>query len=248
MDTATIVLIVGACVAGFVQGLSGFAFSLVALSFWAWAVPPQLAGPLAVFGSLLGQLLAMNTLRKGFDLKKALPLIVGGAVGVPIGTALLPHVDQSVFKAAIGVLLIAWAPAMLFVAKFPRIDRAGPVADASIGAAGGILGGLAGMTGAIPALWCILRAWDRDTQRAVLQAFNTAMHVMTLIAYLIGGIITRDAAGLFPILALAMIVPVLLGQRLYRAVDDLTFRRIVLGLLFVAGIVLLGSAIRTWTA
>jgi uncharacterized membrane protein YfcA len=248
MDTVTVVMIIGACVAGFVQGLSGFAFSLVALTFWAWAIPPQVAGPLAVFGSLLGQLIAIDKMRKGFELKKAAPLILGGAVGVPLGTALLPHIDQATFKAAVGILLLAWSPAMLFVARFPRVDRVGPWADGAVGLSGGVLGGLAGMTGAIPALWCILRAWQRDTQRAVLQAFNIAMHVMTLTAYFASGLLNAEAVRLFPILAVAVVVPVLLGARLYHAINDLTFRRIVLVLLVVSGVVLLTSAIRTWTA
>ena len=103
------------------------------------------------------------------------------------------------------------------------------------------------MTGAIPALWCILRAWERDTQRAVLQAFNIAMHVMTLTAYLVSGLLNAEAVRLFPILAVAVVIPVLLGARLYHAINDLTFRRIVLVLLVVSGVVLLASAIRTWT-
>ena len=36
MDANAWVLIVGAVAAGFVQGLSGFAFGLVATSIWAW--------------------------------------------------------------------------------------------------------------------------------------------------------------------------------------------------------------------
>lgn len=35
MDWTLIVVLLGAAAAGFVQGVSGFAFSLVALSFWA---------------------------------------------------------------------------------------------------------------------------------------------------------------------------------------------------------------------
>ena len=32
----------GAMAAGFVQGASGFAFSLVAMALWAWTLPPQI--------------------------------------------------------------------------------------------------------------------------------------------------------------------------------------------------------------
>lgn len=50
MDGPIFVIALGAIAAGFVQGLSGFAFSLVAMSFWAWSVEPTLAAVLAVFG------------------------------------------------------------------------------------------------------------------------------------------------------------------------------------------------------
>ena len=41
-----LVVALGAAVAGFVQGLSGFAFGMVAMSFWAWVLEPQLAAVL----------------------------------------------------------------------------------------------------------------------------------------------------------------------------------------------------------
>src|SRR6267143_159100 len=65
-------------------------------------VPPRRAAPMVVFGSLLGQMLAVGSLRRGFKLRRALPFIVGGVLGVPAGAALLPHIDQTVFKAVIG--------------------------------------------------------------------------------------------------------------------------------------------------
>ena len=43
MDPVISVVILGAVIAGFVQGLTGFAFSLVAVSIWAWGVEPALA-------------------------------------------------------------------------------------------------------------------------------------------------------------------------------------------------------------
>ena len=70
MDTTWWVLIVGALLAGFVQGLSGFAFGLVASSIWAWWLPPQLVAVLIVFGSLFGQLLALATARRSLQAAK----------------------------------------------------------------------------------------------------------------------------------------------------------------------------------
>jgi uncharacterized membrane protein YfcA len=57
-------LIVGAMLAGFVQGLSGFAFGMVAMSIWVWGVEPHLAAVMAVFGGLTGQVFSAITARR----------------------------------------------------------------------------------------------------------------------------------------------------------------------------------------
>ena len=65
MDAVYGVVVLGAVLAGFVQGLSGFGFGLVAMSIWAWALQPQLAAILAVFGALTGQIIAAVSVRRG---------------------------------------------------------------------------------------------------------------------------------------------------------------------------------------
>jgi len=57
MDQTLVLIAAGAALAGFAQGVSGFAFALVALSVWAWGVDPRLAVVLSVFGSLVGAVL-----------------------------------------------------------------------------------------------------------------------------------------------------------------------------------------------
>lgn len=47
MDNTVLSIALGAVVAGFVQGLSGFAFAMVAMSIWPWTLDPQLAVVLA---------------------------------------------------------------------------------------------------------------------------------------------------------------------------------------------------------
>src|SRR5436190_14165553 len=99
------------------------------MAFWAWAVAPQLAGPMVVFGSLVGQILTIGTIRRGFELARVLPFVIGGVAGVPVGTLLLPHVDQTVLKAAVGTLLVVWCPAMLFARALPHVSAGGRIAD-----------------------------------------------------------------------------------------------------------------------
>jgi uncharacterized membrane protein YfcA len=236
-------VILGACAAGFTQGLSGFAFGLTAMAFWVWVVPPQLAAPMVVFGSLLGQMLAVGSLRHSFKLRRALPFILGGVLGVPAGAALLPHIDQTVFKAVIGALLAIWCPTMLFLRNLPRIHHGGALADGVVGLIGGIMGGLGGLTGPAPTLWCALRGWDKDAQRAVFQSFNLVMHALTLSVYATSGLVTTEALSMFVVIAPAMVIPALIGARLYARVSDAAFRRLILVLLLISGIVLLASSV-----
>src|SRR5215475_1819053 len=191
MSTVTIFVIIGAVAGGFVQGLSGFAFGLIAMAFWAWSVEPQLAGPMVVFGSLIGQILSVGAIREGFSLQRAAPFIVGGLIGVPLGVVALAYIDATAFKAAVGALLATWSPIMLLSRRLPYVTFGGRFADGVVGVIGGLMGGLGGLTGPAPTLWCVLRGWDRDTQRAVFQSFNTAMQAATLAAYAVGGLITR---------------------------------------------------------
>ena len=233
----------GAAVAGFVQGLSGFAFGLVALSFWAWVIDPQLAAILAVAGSLTGQIVAAVTVKRGFDRARLAPFLLGGLAGVPLGVLLLPHLNADWFKLVLGALLVLWCPAMLLARDLPRIAAGGRLADAAVGLSGGLLGGLGGFTGALPTLWCVLRGYERDTQRAIIQNFNLAMLAVTMTIYLGSGLVTRAALPMLAVVLPAMLIPVLLGTRAYVGLSETGFRRLVLGLLTLSGITLLAAAL-----
>ncbi|MFY0479067.1 sulfite exporter TauE/SafE family protein [Achromobacter marplatensis] len=243
MDSLSVLVVVGAMAAGFVQGLSGFGFGMVAMSFWAWTIDPRLAAAMVVFGSLTGQLLAAFTVRRGFAMSHLLPFIMGGLLGIPLGVMLLPHLEPLIFKAFVGGLLGIWCPVMLLAARLPRITAGGKVADGVAGAMGGIMGGIGGFTGVIPTLWCTLRGFDRDVQRSVIQNFNLSMLTVTMATYVFTGVVTRDMLPLFALIVPAMLVPTLLGARLYVGISDLAFRRIVLGLLTLSGIALLASSV-----
>jgi uncharacterized membrane protein YfcA len=242
MDAPLLQVLIGAAVAGFVQGLSGFAFGLAAMGIWAWSVSPQLAGPMVVFGSLIGQLLSIHSVRADIDLRRVLPFILGGVIGVPLGAAALPHLNPTLFKAGVGLLLAVYCPVMLLTRELPRIRGGGRVADGVAGLAGGIMGGVGGLSGPAPTLWCTLRHWSGGAQRAVIQSFNLAMHALTLTVYIVDGAITAETGRMFAVIAPTLVVPCLIGARLYSRVSEIQFRRLVLALLFLSGLGLLASS------
>jgi uncharacterized membrane protein YfcA len=75
-----------------------------------------------------------------------------------------------------------------------------------------------------------------------MQGFNIAMHVTTMIGYfLAGSIITAETWGYFGLISVALVIPALLGAMLFRRLDTRAFRRLVLVLLFLSGVVLTSS-------
>lgn len=239
MDPLVAVIVLGAAVAGFVQGLSGFAFSMLAMSIWAWTVDPRLATVTAVFGGMIGQIMAVLTIRGGFD-RMVLPALFAGALlGIPIGVAFLPHLDPDLFKTVLGAILATCCPIVLVAGRLPRIKADGRIVNGFVGVVGGAMCGIGGFTGIFPTLWYTLRGFDKQRLRAIIQWFNLATLTTTMAVYVVSGIATTAMLPIFAIVVPAMLVPWWLGSRLYLGISEATFRGVVLGLLGLAGVMML---------
>lgn len=243
MTTELALLVAGAAAGGFVQGISGFAFGLTALSFWAWGIEPGLATVMAVFGGLAGQLFSTATLRRRPPPATLLPLLAGALFGIPLGVLLLADLDAALFKGLLGALLLVCCPALLLAGRLPTIAAGGRLADAAAGAVGGLLCGVGGVPGIASALWCLLRGYDKDLARAVVQHFNLAALAATFVALIAAGRVTREMLPLFPAVALALLLPSALGARLHAGLGQAAFRRIVLVLLTASGAAMLVAAL-----
>jgi uncharacterized membrane protein YfcA len=239
------VLAFGAAVGGLVQGISGFAFAMVAMAIWVWGVDPALAAVMAVFGGLTGQIISVIRVRRGWHLQLLWPFVLGSAIGIPIGTRLLPLLDANRFKLVLGSLLVVCCSAMLATDNLPHFKRGGRLADAFVGLLGGVMAPLSGFSGLAPALWCTLRGYTKDAHRAVLQNFNLVVLAATFASLVASG---RAHAGLFPqmgVVAGSLVLPSLYGSKIYIGMSPVAFKRGVLWLLILAGTVMLMASLKT---
>lgn len=240
--TDTLLIVAGALSGGFVSGLTGFGNGLTALAFWLHVVPPTVAAPLVAICSVIGQVQTLPAIWHAMDMRRVLPFVAGGLAGVPAGAFLLAHVSAQTFKVSIGIFLICYCSVMLATRARYEIAWGGRIADAAIGLGGGVMGGLAGLSGPLPTLWAGLRGWGKDARRAVFQAFNLTILGFAFISQLAAGIVTTELAGHALVAVPGTMCGVWLGRTIYGRLGDQGFDRIVLVVLLVSGIGLIASA------
>lgn len=242
-EAAYALLLFGALAGGFVSGLAGFGTALMALGIWLYVLSPAIAVPLVLICSVIAQISTLPSIWKTIDFSIVWPFLIGGLIGVPLGTMLIAHADPKVFKLTIGVFLLVFPTALYFQRKEMAVTFGGRAADAAIGFAGGILGGLAGLSGPLPILWASIRGWTKEQRRGIFQIFNFSVLATSLLVQIVTGFVKPDVFWLALIAFPGTVIGAWLGARTYHALSDGNFRDVVLGLLFLSGVGLVWSSI-----
>jgi uncharacterized membrane protein YfcA len=230
-----------AFVGGLTGGLAGFATGLVVSGVWLQLVSPSLTAALIALCGFVTQGWGIWQVRRAVAWRGVWPFVVGGAVGIPIGTALLTTLDPAVARVSVGALLVLYS---LYSLSRPAVKVLPDSIAADIvgGIANGIIGGLTGLIGLVIAVWCQLRGGSNDAQRAVYQPVIFASFLMNAFAYWFAGLFTAQALKLYLIALPALIVGLWCGGRLYGKLDERSFRRVILLLLLASGLALVVPA------
>jgi uncharacterized protein len=227
---------------GFVSGFSGFAMGIVVSGIWLHIITPvQTAALIAGYG-LLTQGYGIAKLRHELRWQDIWAMILGTAIGIPIGVMLLTHVNPSYVRFGVGVLLIVYAVYSLARPPFGPFKIGAPM-DIAIGIANGLVGGLTGLGGIVTTISCQFRGWSRDKQRAVFQPVLFAAFVIIAISQLVVGSYTLETVKLYGIGLPFMIAGIWIGFKLYGTINDETFRKTVLILVLLAGLSLIAAVL-----
>jgi uncharacterized membrane protein YfcA len=239
MDGTVLALfLISTFLGGLTSGIAGFAAGLVVSGVWLHILTPlQTATLIACYG-IVNQSYTVWKLRHAFSWPRILPFVIGGLIGVPLGAALLAVIDPAAMRFVLGGLLIAFSVYNLIKPAFTPI-RAGIATDAGIGVINGMVGGLTGLAGVVITVWTQMRDWPKDVQRAVFQPVIAATMAMSALSFALSGAFTAETIKLFFIGLPALAAGLWIGLKLYGRLDDVAFRKVILWLLLLSGIVLL---------
>ena len=228
----------GGFLGGMATGAAGFAYGAVATSVWLHAISPVQAAFLVVSIGLINQAGLIWSMRRSLDFGKLSPFLIGGAAGVPIGVALVVKTNPGAIKLALATFMVVYGAYALVAPRLPRIAWGGKPADGAVGFAGGVLGGAAGLSGILPAIWTQLRGWPRDVARGVYQPFIVLAHLLsvTLIGVLA---LDRTAVMLFFAALPAVLLGSWIGYKIYGKLDERRFQQLFAVLLVASGLLLI---------
>lgn len=240
MDTSfVLILIAGALAGGFVNGLAGFGTSLFALGWWLQIMPPQQAVALVLTLSVFSGLQGAWVVRKAIEPRRLAVFLVPALFGIPIGLQILQLIDVELLKLVVAGFLLTYGAFFIARRNLPSMTREIPVIDALIGFAGGILGAIAGLSGALPTMWLALRDWPRQQTRAVLQPYNIVVLAIASILLAFGGAFDRQTLITLAIAFPATMLAAQAGLWVFGRLTDAQFRWLLVALMIVSGMALL---------
>src|SRR5215472_8211645 len=220
---------------GFASGLAGFAMGFIVSGIWLHILTPVQTTALIVGYGLLTQGYGVWKMRHALTWKNVAPFIIGGFIGIPVGTMLLTYLTPAYLRGGVGVLLVVYGLYGLAQPKLKPV-QSNTAIDTGIGIANGVLAGMTGLPGFIITVWCQLRGWQKDHQRAVFQPVLLAAIIANVISLAAARAITADTLRLYLIGLPAMVAGLWIGFKLYGKLNDAAFRKIILVLLLIAGL------------
>jgi uncharacterized protein len=228
--------------AGVAYGLAGFGFVMVSVPPLLLLYPPQTAVTTGILLSMLTGWLVLPGAWREVQFRTVLALIPGAMVGIGLGVSLLRVLAVDEVKLLASLVVVLFSAAMIF--GWTPHGMGSRFAPSVAGTLSGALGATTGMNGPPVVLLFVARGYDIHEFRASLVTYFLLVNGVALSLRAWAGETGWTDVQTALLLLPAAVIGTTIGRRLVHKVPISTFRRIVLVLVFVTGIVGVASALR----
>lgn len=228
--------------AGMVQGLTSFGFSLISVPLLSMFIPLKIVVPMLILYSLIINIIIFYKVREHVELKRILILIICGILATPMGTYLLLIADEKILKIAIGIIVTITA--ILFSLGYKFTIKKEKLSLGLVGLLSGLLNGSVSLSGPPIILFLTNQGVKKHIFRANLTSFFLILNIITIPTYLVGGLITKDVLNYTMTLFPALILGVLTGIKAADLIEEKVFKKITLLLIVFMGFLSIFSGIR----
>lgn len=233
---STLILVAAVFIAVFTQSVSGFGVALVAMSILPGIVGIQTVTPLVALIAIVLEIFLFIWYRSAFNLQAIWRVILASLVGIPIGLYAFKQVNPEIIVTLLGIILIAYAVYGLIQLTLPELKH--PYWAYLMGFISGILGGAYNTVGPPVIIYGNCRRWPPKEFKSNLQGFFLITSTVIGIGHLISGNLTGEVWKYFVLSVPAIILGIIAGVNLDNVINPGLFRKIVLILLLIMGIII----------
>jgi uncharacterized membrane protein YfcA len=209
-----------------VNGALGYGFSSITVPLALLFLSNRVLNPALVLLEvpLNAYMLWVNRAGVAGIWRRVLPLVLGLAPGVTMGTLIVSQVSPGWLK--LGTYVVLLPLILLQAAGYRRAIRAERSAGLAFGAGVGALYAVTTISGPPLAVALKNQGLSRQEFRAALGLVRLAESSLTAVAYATAGLFARSSLALLPLILPSVIVGVPIGAVVIRHVREETFRRV----------------------
>ena len=246
MDITLVFLLAAGLSGGFVNGLAGFGTALFSLGWLLQVMPPREAVAIALACTLITGVPGVWQVRASIDKRRLALFTLPALAGIPLGIMLLGVIDSRSLSVLVGGMLLVYGGYFACRRTLPAIEGRWTLVEAGIGFAGGVLGAMAGLSGALPSMWLALRPWPKAVQRGILQPFSMVVLAVATTLLALDGIFTPVVLHNLALILPASILGAMIGLWLFRRMPEKVYPRVLIGLMLISGGTLLLRTLLTF--
>ena len=220
--------------AGFIQGLTSFGLSIVAIPFLVLLFPLQEVVPTIIVLALITNTLILISARTQIRFKKFRLLVVMGILFMPVGIHSLTYLNPLYLQLCFGILISVFTLLLIMKKTFP-IKRE-KIGYTIAGALSGFLNGSLSLSGPPVVLFLSNQGIDKETFRANITLYFLILNIIAIGLFLWSGLLNIVVVERLRFLAPALVTGVLAGILISKKLKEEAFKRVVLVLLLISGV------------
>jgi uncharacterized membrane protein YfcA len=217
-----------------VQTVAGFGLGLVSLPLLIPILGIRTAAPIVASVNLIAIAIIFIRYRRAFQLRATKPLLIAGALGVPLGVWGVKVAPEAYTLTALGVLILGYSLYAFFTPQVPRMKHV--LWGYGLGFISGICGGAYNSSGPASVLYAHSQRWPQETFKSNLQGYFIINSLIINLTHALSNNFTHAVFSGFLLAIPGIALGILIGFALSKRINAERFRKLILAVLFILGI------------
>lgn len=214
--------------------VAGFGSSTVLMPLALFFFDFRTALVVVAFFHLFGNIGRVSFFRQGLNKRLLLTFGVPGVVMTMLGALLVSYASQELLKIALGIFLVLFSVVSLL--KFDFKAKMSNFNSILGGGISGFLAGLIGTGGALRGAFLTSFGLKKKEYLATAAVMALAVDATRIPVYLAGGFHSQQIYWYLPLLFIIAVLGSFAGKKVVERFSQSSFKRFVLGAIFLAGL------------